>query len=137
MTYADAQITDVAKLADFVARWLQNLRDWCPRCQGLGRETSQDIGNNKVVCRRCNGLLWVSVIDLERLLEAISLLGTLWVELKYGQNGARQCVIRMDEEYLGEDDSAVGAAYRAAANMVTSMLDKGILKDTPFDETGH
>ena len=137
MTYADAQITDVPKLADFVARWLQNLRDWCPRCQGLGREISQDIGTNKVVCRRCNGLLWVSVIDLERLLEAIALLGPLWVQLTYGQNGARQCVIRMGEEYLGEADSAVGAAYQAAANMVASMLDKGILKDTPFDETGH
>ena len=79
----------------------------------------------------------MSVIDLERLLAAIALLGTLSVELKYEQNGVRQCVIRMAEEFSGEDDSAVGAAYRAAANMVASMLDKGILKDTPFDETGH
>lgn len=137
MTYTDAQTTDIPKLADFVARWLQNLRDWCPRCQGLGREASKDTGTDKVVCSRCNGLLWVSVIDLERLLEAIALLGTLSVELTYGQSGVRQCVIRIDEEYSGEDDSAVGAAYRAAANMVASMLDKGMLKDTPFDETGH
>ena len=137
MTSADAQIRDIPKLADFVARWLRNLRDWCPRCQGLGREASQDTENDKVVCTRCNGLLWVSVIDLERLLAAIALLGTLSVELKYEQNGVRQCVIRMAEEFSVEDDSAVGAAYRAAANMVASMLDKGILKDTPFDETGH
>ena len=137
MTFTDAQIIDIPKLADFVARWLHNLRDWCPRCQGLGREISKDTGNDKVVCTKCNGLLWVSVIDLERLLESIAFLGTLSVELKYGQNGVRRCVMRIDEEYSGEDDSAVGATYRAAANMVASMLDKGILKDTPFDETGH
>ena len=137
MTYTDSQITDIPKLADFVARWLQNLRDWGPRCQGLRREASSDTGNEKVVCSKCNGLLWVSVIDLERLFEAIALLGSLKVDLTYGPNGVRQCVIRIDEEYSGEDDSAVGAAYRAAAKMVAAMLDKGILKDTPFDETGH
>ena len=51
MTYTDAQITDIPKLADFVARWLQNLRDWCPRCQGLGREASSDTGNEKDIDR--------------------------------------------------------------------------------------
>ncbi|MCH8191742.1 MAG: hypothetical protein IIC80_10380, partial [Chloroflexi bacterium] len=79
----------------------------------------------------------VSVIDVERLLEAIALIGPLEVELKYGPNGIRQCLLRLDGEYLGEDDSTVGAVYRAASNFVASMLDKGVLKDTPFDETGH
>jgi hypothetical protein len=137
MAYADAQIADIPTLADFVARWLQNLRDWCPRCQGLGRETPQSAGDERIVCGRCEGLLWVSVIDVERLLEAISRFGPLEVELKYGEQQSRKCVLRMDGEYLGEDDSTVGAVYRAAANLVASMLEKGILKDTPFDETGH
>ena len=137
MKYADEQIADIPTLADYVARWLQDLRDWCPRCQGLGRETPQNTGDARVVCGRCEGLLWVSVIDVERLLEAIALIGSLEVELKYGPNGTRQCLLRMDGEYLGEDDSTVGAVYRAASNFVASMLDKGVLKDTPFDETGH
>jgi len=137
MKYADAQIADIPTLADYVARWLQDLRDWCPRCQGLGRETPQNAGDARVVCGRCEGLLWVSVIDVERLLEAIALIGSLEVELKYGPNGTRQCLLRMDGEYLGEDDSTVGAVYRAASNFVASMLDKGVLKDIPFDETGH
>ena len=137
MKYADAKIADIPSLADYVARWLQDLRDWCPRCQGLGRETPQNAGDARVVCGRCEGLLWVSVIDVERLLEAIALIGPLEVELKYGPNGTRQCLLRLDGEYLGEDDSTVGAVYRAASNFVASMLDKGVLKDTPFDETGH
>ena len=137
MTHADAQIADIPTLADFVARWLQDLRDWCPRCQGVGREPSVNPGDKRVVCGRCDGLLWVSVIDVERLLEAIALLGHLEVQLTYGGQGARTCVLRMDGEHTGEDDSTVGAVYRAAANLVASMLEKGVLKDTPFDETGH
>jgi hypothetical protein len=43
----------------------------------------------------------------------------------------------MDGEFTGEDDSTIGAVYRAAANLVASLLDKGVLKDTQFDETGH
>jgi hypothetical protein len=43
----------------------------------------------------------------------------------------------MDGEHTGQDDSTIGAVYRAAANLVTHLLDKGVLKDTPFDETGH
>ena len=108
-----------------------------PRRRGLGRETPQNQGDERVVCGRCEGLLWVSVIDVERLLEAISLIGPLEVELKYRAQGTRQCVLRMDGEHQGEDDSTVGAVYRAAANLVASMLGNGVLKDTPFDETGH
>ena len=137
MAYIDAQIADIPSLADFVARWLENLRDWCPKCQGLGREVTENPGGKRVVCRRCEGHLWVSVIDVERLLEAIALLGPLEVELIYGGQSARTCIIHMDGEYTGEDDTTVGAVYRAAANLVASLLDKGVLRDTPFDETGH
>jgi len=137
MTYIDAQLANIPALADFVARWLQNLRDWCPRCQGLGREVPENLGDKRVKCKRCEGFLWVSVIDVERLLEAIALLGPLEVELTYGQQGARTCVLRMGGDHSGNDDSTVGAVYRAAANLVASLLDKGVLKDTPFDETGH
>ncbi len=137
MAYIDAQIADIPTVAGFVARWLQNLRDWCPRCQGLGREVPENPGDKRVVCGRCEGLLWVSVIDVERLLEAIALLGPLEVELTYGQQGARTCILHMDGEHTGQDDSTIGAVYRAAANLVTHLLDKGVLKDTPFDETGH
>ena len=137
MAYADAQVADIPTLADYVARWLQGLRDWCPRCQGTGRETPQNGEDNRVVCERCEGRLWVSVIDVERLLEAVALIGPLEVEIKYGQQRSRQCALSMDGKYLGEDDSTVGAVYRAAANLVASMVDKGVLKDTPFDDTGH
>ena len=137
MAYAGAQVADIPTLADYVARWLQGLRDWCPRCQGTGRETPQSGGDERVVCERCEGRLWVSVIDVERLFEAIALIGPLEVEIEYGQQRSRQCVLRMDGEHLGEDDSTVGAVYRAAANLVAALLEKGVLKDIPLDTMGH
>ena len=131
MAYAGAQVADIPTLADYVARWLQGLRDLVSQVPG------DRPGDERVVCKRCEGRLWVSVIDVERLFEAIALVGLLEVEIEYGQQRSRQCVLRMSGEHLGEDDSTVGAVYRAAANLVAALLEKGVLKDIPLDTMGR
>ena len=83
------------------------------------------------------GKLWVSVIDVERLLEAIALVGPLEVEFGYPARGMRSCLLRLHGEHHAEDDSTLGAVYRAAAALVKTLLDDGILKEQPFDDTGH
>ena len=137
MVYADPTTADIPALADYVARWLDGLRDWCPRCQGTGREDFRDPHSPNGSCPRCLGKLWVSVIDVERLLEAIALVGPLQVEVTYAGRGARACLLRLHGDHHGEDDSTVGAVYRAAASLVTTLLNEGVIKDQPFDDTGH
>ena len=137
MVYADPQTADVPALADYAARWLDGLRDWCPRCQGTGREDSADPYSPHGSCPRCLGKLWVAVIDVERLLEAIALVGPLQVELTYSGRGSRRCLLHIHGSHFGEDDSTIGAVYRAAAALVTTLLAKGVLKEQPFDDTGH
>ena len=137
LVYVDPRTADVPALADYVARWLDGLRDWCPRCQGTGREDFQDPYSPHGSCSRCLGKLWVSVIDVERLLEAIALVGPLEVEFGYPGRGTRSCLLRLHGEHHAEDDSTLGAVYRAAAALVKTLLDDGILKEQPFDDTGH
>lgn len=137
MVQVDPRAAGVPALADFVARWLDGLRDWCPRCQGTGREDHRDPYGPRGSCPLCLGKLWVAVIDVERLLEAIAFVGPLQVELGYDGRGARSCLLRMHGDHRGEDDSTVGAVYRAAASLVATLLDRGVIKEQPFDDTGH
>ncbi len=137
MVYADPTTADIPALADYVARWLANLRDWCPRCQGTGREDYKDPYSPRSSCPRCLGKLWVSVIDVERLLEAIAMVGPLEVEISFSPAGARTCLLRLHGDHYGEDDSTVGAVYRAAAGLVKTLLDEGVIREVPFDDTGH
>ena len=137
LVYVDPRTADVTALADYVARWLDGLRDWCPRCQGTGREDFQDPYSPHGSCSRCLGKLWVAVIDVERLLEAIALVGPLEVEFGYPGRGSRECLLRLHGDHRGEDESTVGAVYRAAAALVKTLLDDGVLKEQPFDDTGH
>lgn len=147
MVQVDPTTAGIPALADFVARWLDGLRDWCPRCDGTGREDARDPYSPRGSCPRCLGRLWVSVIDIERLLEAIAQLGPLEVEVSYPARGARACRLRLhggclhddrpQGDHRGEDDSTVGAVYRAAASLVAALLDAGVIKEQPFDETGH
>jgi hypothetical protein len=142
MVQVDPATADIPALADFVARWLDGLRDWCPRCQGTGREDYKDPYSPRSSCPRCLGRLWVSVIDVERLLEAIAIIGPLQVEVSYPARGSRACLLRLQVDRLngdhrGEDDTTIGAVYRAAASLVAALLDVGVIKEQPFDETGH
>ena len=137
LVYVDPRTADVPALADYVARWLDGLRDWCPRCQGTGREDFQDPYSPHGSCSRCLGKLWIAVIDVERLLEAIALVGPLEVEFGYPGRGSRECLLRLHGDHRGEDESTVGAVYRAAAALVKALLDDGVLKEQPFDDTGH
>ncbi len=142
MVQVDPRTADIPALADFVARWLDGLRDWCPRCEGTGREDHRDPYSPRGSCPRCLGKLWVAVIDVERLLEAISLVGPLEVEVSYPARGTRECLLRLQGDSLhgghrGEDDSTVGAVYRAAASLVAALLDAGVIKEQQFDESGH
>lgn len=137
MVYADPRTADVPALADYVARWLDGLRDWCPRCQGTGREDYKDPWSPHGSCPRCMGRLWVAVIDVERLLEAIASVGPLEAEFAFPRRGWRACVLRMHGDHRGEDDSTAGAAYRAAAALVKTLLDEGIIKEQAFDDSGH
>ena len=142
MVQVDPTTADIPALADFVARWLDGLRDWCPRCQGTGREDHKDPYSPRSSCPRCLGRLWVSVIDVERLLEAIAAVGPLQVEVSYPGRGARACLLRLHGDRLpvdhrGEDDTTVGAVYRAAASLVAALLDAGVIKEQPFDDSGH
>ena len=147
MVQVDPTTAGIPALADFVARWLDGLRDWCPRCQGTGREDHKDPYSPRSSCPRCLGRLWVSVIDVERLLEAIAAVGPLEVELGYPGRGARACLLRLHDDrpqvdrlqadHRGEDDTTVGAVYRAAASLVAALLDAGVIKEQPFDDSGH
>ena len=147
MVQVDPTTADIPALADFVARWLDGLRDWCPRCQGTGREDHKDPYSPRSSCPRCLGRLWVSVIDVERLLEAIAAVGPLEVQVSYPGRGARACLLRLHDDRLqvdrpqvdhrGEDDTTVGAVYRAAASLVAALLDAGVIKEQPFDDSGH
>ncbi|MDE2801790.1 MAG: hypothetical protein OXT51_10035 [Chloroflexota bacterium] len=137
MVQVDPRTAGIPALADFVARWLDGLRDWCPRCEGTGREDYKDPYSARGSCPRCLGKLWIAVIDVERLLEAISLIGSLEVEVSYPARGTRECLLRLHGDHRGEDDSTVGAVYRAAASLVAALLDAGVIKEQQFDETGH
>ena len=103
MVQVDPTTADIPALADFVARWLDGLRDWCPRCQGTGREDHKDPYSPRSSCPRCLGRLWVSVIDVERLLEAIAAVGPLEVEVSYPGRGARACLLRLYGDRLQVD----------------------------------
>ena len=134
----DPRTADIPALADFVARWLDGLRDWCPRCEGTGREDAKDPYGPRGSCPRCLGRLWVPVIDVERLLEAVAGVGPLEVEVSYPARGVRTCLLRLQGgDHRGEDDSTVGAVYRAAASLVAALLDAGVIKEQQFDETAH
>lgn len=137
MVQVNPTTADIPALADFVARWLDGLRDWCPRCQGTGREDYKDPYSPRGSCPRCLGRLWVSVIDVERLLEAVARVGPLEVEVGYPAPGVRACLLRLYGDHRGEDDTTVGAVYRAAASLVAALLDAGVIREQEFDETGH
>ena len=143
MEYPDFDRAELPDLADYVARWLLGMRDWCSNCHGRGNVAdvmAPSDSSRTVRCDRCEGRRWKGAIDLERLLVALSHhRRKLAINVSYSTHG--YVVWSAEDADFGEgvqESDPLHAAYRLGAKVIARLEAAGALnRMQPTDYIDH
>ena len=143
MEQPDFDRADLPDLADYLARWLLGMRDWCSTCHGRGNvpDVMAPSDSTKTVrCEKCDGRRWKGAIDLERLLVALSHhRRRLAINVSYSPHGYVTWTAEDADYGQGvQEGDPLHAAYRLGAKVIAGMEKAGTLNRMhPTDYIDH